>query len=326
MNEFPWRKVIFEPVGFTRVGLTRVGFTLVELLVVIGIIGVLMSLLLPALSKARANSNRTACLSNERQILSVIFIYANEHHGYLPGPAIPCVNDPRLVNAQPDVTLDSAHPDWSQMDVWANGTQYTTQELSSMPLLQGYLGGVAYWRIWQCPANTELWDNAYPDYITPQGAPPYFLCKLGFGYLVNNFGDNSTAYPTWLFGAPSTAGADGSPKKLTSLQATVSTTPLAYVNDSTKVWLISDLDGRNFTCSDGGVVFGIQPPFVIPPPDIITQRNEKSWQPVHGESMRLPSMEDLHSGLGRNYGFLDGHASYLGYGDWPGVAVPGSTE
>jgi prepilin-type N-terminal cleavage/methylation domain-containing protein len=57
------------------------GFTLVELLVVIGIIALLISILLPALNKARKASRTTACLSNIRQMVMGEIQYVNDNKG-----------------------------------------------------------------------------------------------------------------------------------------------------------------------------------------------------------------------------------------------------
>ena len=62
----------------------RRGFTLVELLVVIGIIALLVSILLPTLSKAREQAKRTACMSNLRQLGAITLMYAAENKGWLP--------------------------------------------------------------------------------------------------------------------------------------------------------------------------------------------------------------------------------------------------
>ncbi len=59
-------------------------FTLVELLVVIGVIAVLIGLLMPVLSRARAAANRAVCLSNIRQLGIGVLMYCNDNDGYFP--------------------------------------------------------------------------------------------------------------------------------------------------------------------------------------------------------------------------------------------------
>jgi prepilin-type N-terminal cleavage/methylation domain-containing protein/prepilin-type processing-associated H-X9-DG protein len=60
------------------------GFTLIELLVVIAVIALLMSILMPALSRARDQARRVGCGNNLKQIGTSLHMYANDYNGRLP--------------------------------------------------------------------------------------------------------------------------------------------------------------------------------------------------------------------------------------------------
>jgi prepilin-type N-terminal cleavage/methylation domain-containing protein/prepilin-type processing-associated H-X9-DG protein len=61
----------------------RRAFTLIELLVVIAIIALLMAILMPALSRAKEQGKRAACLSNLKQLTLAWIMYADENEGKL---------------------------------------------------------------------------------------------------------------------------------------------------------------------------------------------------------------------------------------------------
>jgi prepilin-type N-terminal cleavage/methylation domain-containing protein/prepilin-type processing-associated H-X9-DG protein len=73
-----------NPVAETTLSWQRRAFTLVELLVVIAVIGILASLLLPSLGRAKSQAQGTYCQNNARQLIMGCLMYCDDNAGFFP--------------------------------------------------------------------------------------------------------------------------------------------------------------------------------------------------------------------------------------------------
>jgi len=135
------------------------GFTLVELLVVIGIIALLISILLPSLSRARESAKTTQCLSNLRQIGNGLAMYGAEFQGF-------------VVATYADLSgaSVSGHPADAEnyATMFVNLRYLPAPEMTSMT--EGISGQASVFR---CPSGTDdyLWNSfSDPNYGAPAPA------------------------------------------------------------------------------------------------------------------------------------------------------------
>jgi len=70
-----------------RCDLSRRGFTIIELLVAIGVIAVLFSFLLPAMSRAREHTKMAKCLKNLQTLSQAVVAYCQDNVDTFPRPA-----------------------------------------------------------------------------------------------------------------------------------------------------------------------------------------------------------------------------------------------
>jgi len=88
------------------------GFTLIELLVVVAIIALLISILLPSLSKARAQARTTLCESRIAQMFKAMLIYAEDYDESPPFTS-PVTAPPQDDDANPWASCQAGH-----METW----------------------------------------------------------------------------------------------------------------------------------------------------------------------------------------------------------------
>lgn len=125
-----------------RTASPRRAFTLVELLVVIGIIALLISILMPALGRARQAAQSVRCLNNLKQLYNCLMFYAQDNKGVFPA----------AVGKTPSGTLSYQWPVPRRLGRKDEGKNYVRDP-----------------RIWSCPSDKTDWVNVRPGGYADQG-------------------------------------------------------------------------------------------------------------------------------------------------------------
>lgn len=243
-------------------------FTLIELLVVVAIIALLISMLLPALSKAREAAKASVCMSNVHQLMLANIHYTEEHRGHLP---------------------------WIRGSLQSGYRNAPYDQFHQLIILWPYMKEL---KLYRCPSASEensvkilyglTLNSGSPQDPTGQGASYYFMRKSDDYYLQTAFLQN-----WWPEHNPYDLPPDVEefPELYTEYWYNDFTSSLVQHGQGQQA--LRDAANRPLPAMNGGTIDK------IPFPNYAIPMTEYGWA--------LPTEKLRHNGA-INLGFLDGHS------------------
>ena len=276
----------------------RKGFTLIELLVVVAIIALLISILLPSLSRARELAKRAVCASNLRGIGQGMHIYANDNREWFPVHYFKAGS----ITIGPPARLDDLH----YLGFLGIQYQYPTAPASytgehqsdeenhpSRSLFLLIIGGQQTAGQFICPSASDDEDDlrnrdpyTHQDYPVSEGEQAARPGKSRFDF---------AGYTKLSYAYQVPFGRRGRPRETLDTRMPISADKGPYFGPDL---LGEDPEGSGRIPDD---LSGLQPPIWTGSATPIIKYSDEEWRPYNSNN---------HNSEGQNILFVDGHVTF----------------